>query len=63
MAHTFAGTNLRSIIGLDREQLVFKRYRQARRRERNAVGDYFAVAGAAGGTGLVSSMRQDGPPT
>jgi radical SAM superfamily enzyme YgiQ (UPF0313 family) len=36
-AHTFAGTNLRSIFGLDRPQKVFERYREARRRERGAV--------------------------
>jgi anaerobic magnesium-protoporphyrin IX monomethyl ester cyclase len=38
MTHTFAGTNLRSVLGLDRQQSVFERYREARRRERNAVG-------------------------
>jgi hypothetical protein len=33
-AHTFAGTNLRSMIGLDPQQKVFERYRETRRRER-----------------------------
>jgi anaerobic magnesium-protoporphyrin IX monomethyl ester cyclase len=37
IAHTFAGTNLRSIVGLDGPQVVFERYRAARRRERDAV--------------------------
>ena len=34
MAHTFAGTSLRSMVGLESERLVFDRYREARRRER-----------------------------
>jgi len=37
MIHTFAGTNLRSMLGLDEPQSVFERYRETRRRERNAV--------------------------
>jgi anaerobic magnesium-protoporphyrin IX monomethyl ester cyclase len=80
MRHTFAGTNFRSMLGLDTQRAVFDRYREARRAERDAVGlaadgaydtaggggwdgRYFAAGGAAGPGGLVSSMRQDGPPT
>ena len=37
MAHTFAGTNLRSIFGLDGQRSVFERYREARRRERRTA--------------------------
>jgi len=36
-AHTFAGTSLRSMLGLERPQVVFERYRQMRRRERAYV--------------------------
>jgi hypothetical protein len=34
LAHTFAGTTLRSILGLESERAVFERYRRQRRRER-----------------------------
>jgi len=34
LAHTFAGTRLRSILGLEPEQAVFARYRESRRRDR-----------------------------
>jgi len=37
MAHTFAGTSLRSMLGLERQQIVFERYREARQRERAYV--------------------------
>src|SRR5262249_4339633 len=37
LAHTFAGSTLRSMVGLESERKVFERYRAARRRER----DYF----------------------
>jgi anaerobic magnesium-protoporphyrin IX monomethyl ester cyclase len=37
MAHTFTGTSLRSMFGLERQRDVFERYRQARRRERAYV--------------------------
>ena len=38
MRHTFAGTNVRSVLGLDRPRTVFERFREARRRERRSVG-------------------------
>jgi radical SAM superfamily enzyme YgiQ (UPF0313 family) len=38
MTYTFAGTNLRSIVGLDSARKVFERFREARRRERGIVG-------------------------
>jgi radical SAM superfamily enzyme YgiQ (UPF0313 family) len=37
MAHTFAGTTLRSAIGLEDERAVFLRYRDLRRRERESL--------------------------
>jgi radical SAM superfamily enzyme YgiQ (UPF0313 family) len=36
LAHTFAGTSIRSVFGMEREQKVFERYRRVRRRERGA---------------------------
>jgi hypothetical protein len=37
LAHTFTGTSLRSILGLEDELAVFERYRQERRRAREYV--------------------------
>jgi hypothetical protein len=37
LAHTFTGTTVRSILGLEGERAVFERYRQARRRAREYV--------------------------
>jgi radical SAM superfamily enzyme YgiQ (UPF0313 family) len=34
LAHTFAGTSVRSILGIESERVVFERFRSARRRER-----------------------------
>ena len=34
LAHTFAGTSLRSMLGLEEQQSVFERYRRIRRRDR-----------------------------
>jgi len=42
LAHTFAGTTLRSLVGLDDEHAVFARYREQRRRERDAYRLPFA---------------------
>ena len=36
MAHTFAGTSLRSMLGLEDDRTVFARYRQRRRQERES---------------------------
>ena len=38
MAHTFTGTSLRSIFGLEGQRVVFERYQKARRRGREYVG-------------------------
>jgi radical SAM superfamily enzyme YgiQ (UPF0313 family) len=38
LAHTFAGTTLRSILGLEDDQAVFERFRAARRQERERIG-------------------------
>jgi hypothetical protein len=37
LAHTFTGTSVRSILGLENERAVFERYRQERRRAREYV--------------------------
>jgi anaerobic magnesium-protoporphyrin IX monomethyl ester cyclase len=37
LAHTFTGTTLRSVLGLETEKSVFERYRQLRRDERDYV--------------------------
>jgi len=34
LAHTFAGTSMKSILGLENERTVFERYRQQRRQQR-----------------------------
>jgi radical SAM superfamily enzyme YgiQ (UPF0313 family) len=39
LAHTFRGTTLRSALGLESEQIVFERYRQARRVEREQLAN------------------------
>jgi hypothetical protein len=37
LAHTFAGTSIRSMLGLEEQKRVFERYRSTRRRERAYV--------------------------
>lgn len=37
LAHTFTGTGIRSMLGLEEQKVVFERYRRARRRERAYV--------------------------
>ena len=37
LAHTFAGTNLRSLLGLEPEQAAFDRFRAHRRRQRTML--------------------------
>jgi len=37
LAHTFTGTTMRSVLGLEPEQAVFERFRSARRKERDYV--------------------------
>jgi radical SAM superfamily enzyme YgiQ (UPF0313 family) len=39
-AHTFRGSSLRSLVGLESERQVFKRYKQIRAAEREYVGEY-----------------------
>ena len=36
MAHTFAGSSLRSMLGLEDDRAVFARYRARRRQERES---------------------------
>jgi len=42
MAHTFAGTSLRSMLGFEGDRAVFARYRERRRLERKS----YTIAGA-----------------
>jgi radical SAM superfamily enzyme YgiQ (UPF0313 family) len=37
LAHTFAGTSIRSMLGLEKQKVVFERYRSTRRRQRAYV--------------------------
>ena len=37
LRHTFAGTSLRSLLGLEDEHASFERFREVRRRERTAA--------------------------
>ena len=37
LAHMFAGTNPRSLIGMEGEYAVFDRYRQRRRHDRETI--------------------------
>jgi radical SAM superfamily enzyme YgiQ (UPF0313 family) len=37
LAHTFAGSTVRSLLGLERERVVFERFRERRRRERSRL--------------------------
>jgi anaerobic magnesium-protoporphyrin IX monomethyl ester cyclase len=37
LTHTFAGTSLRSLVGLEDDRAVFERFRQQRRRQRSAA--------------------------
>ncbi len=54
LAHTFAGSSLRSALGLEDERAVFARYRQRRRAERAAY------RGDAGEPGAPQSSVGDG---
>jgi hypothetical protein len=37
MAHTFTGTTLRSLVGLESARVVFERFRQSRRHDRDRL--------------------------
>jgi radical SAM superfamily enzyme YgiQ (UPF0313 family) len=47
MAHTFTGSTWRSLIGLEDEREVFRRFRDQRRRERASLRELSATAPAA----------------
>ena len=54
LRHTFAGTTVRSLLGLEDERRAFERFRAIRRREREAaVGVGVAGGGDTAGTDLV----------
>ena len=38
LRHTFAGTSVQSLVGLENDRAVFERFRRIRRRKRKAVG-------------------------
>jgi hypothetical protein len=46
LAHTFAGSSLRSVLGLEDERAVFESYRQRRRAERAVYRDAAVEAAA-----------------
>jgi hypothetical protein len=48
LAHTFAGSSLRSMLGLESERAVFDRYRRRRRAERQYLATSAAEPSAAG---------------
>jgi radical SAM superfamily enzyme YgiQ (UPF0313 family) len=57
LAHTFAGTTIRSMLGLESERAVFERFRAARRSERDYVrveAPVFPPASSADGLQTVS---------
>jgi len=39
LAHTFTGTTMRSVLGLEADQAVFQRFRSVRQRERDYLGN------------------------
>jgi hypothetical protein len=47
LAHTFTGTTMRSLVGLETEQAVFHRFRERRRAERDYVPAPSASSAAA----------------
>ena len=53
LAHTFAGSTLRSMVGLESQRAVFERFRRARRRER----DYFGAQPAPSATAPVQTFQ------
>jgi radical SAM superfamily enzyme YgiQ (UPF0313 family) len=52
LAHTFAGSSIRSMLGLESERTVFERFRAARRRQRNYVRVEAPVLSGAAPDGL-----------
>ena len=63
LAHTFAGTSLKSVLGLESESTVFARYREQRRRERelvscsSAIGELRTIAASARPVSAVEEAR------
>jgi hypothetical protein len=51
LAHTFRGTSIRSLIGVEREERAFERFRAIRRREREYL------PGMASGSGPEQRSR------
>jgi hypothetical protein len=50
VGHTFAGTTVRSLLGLEPEQAAFHRFRAHRRRERESLLPSGSIPPAAGFT-------------
>ena len=58
LAHTFTGTSVRSMLGLEDERAVFERYRDQRRRVRESL----MPDPCAEPNGSSSGVRPDDPP-
>jgi radical SAM superfamily enzyme YgiQ (UPF0313 family) len=61
MTHTFAGSSLRSVLGLEDERAVFARYRQRRRAERAAYREEAAEPAAPDSRLSDGSVRAGNP--
>jgi anaerobic magnesium-protoporphyrin IX monomethyl ester cyclase len=61
LAHTFAGSTLRSALGLEDDRAVFERYRGRRRAERSMYRDQSTEPEAAGSRLIDGSLRGSTP--
>jgi hypothetical protein len=57
LAHTFTGTTLRSMLGLEPEQAAFERFRIARRKERDGMIASNEEGGDRATLGETASLR------
>jgi radical SAM superfamily enzyme YgiQ (UPF0313 family) len=60
MAHTFAGTTLKSMLGLEKDRTVFERYRRTRREAREAMTADLWSSASVGSRG--PGRMETGPP-
>jgi hypothetical protein len=61
LAHTFAGSSLRSMLGLEDERAVFARYRERRRAERAVYRKDAAEPGTTDPRLIDGSVRAGNP--
>jgi anaerobic magnesium-protoporphyrin IX monomethyl ester cyclase len=61
LAHTFAGSTLRSVLGLEDERAVFERYREQRRAERSMYRDQPSEPESTGSRLIDGSVRGGSP--